>query len=53
MREFLDIDMSKQQQSSDWAAATLSKEQMDYAASDVLHLHRLKAQLDRSANQLV
>jgi len=46
VKELLNIDMSKQQQSSDWAAATLSKEQMDYAASDVLHLHRLKAQLD-------
>jgi len=46
VKELLNIDLSKQQQSSDWAAASLSKEQMDYAASDVLHLHRLKAQLD-------
>jgi ribonuclease D len=47
VREFLDIEISKQQQSSDWAAAELSKEQLDYAASDVLYLHRLKEELDR------
>lgn len=46
VKELLNIDLSKQQQSSDWAAATLSKEQMDYAASDVLHLHKLKERLD-------
>lgn len=46
VKELLNIDLSKQQQSSDWAAATLSPEQLNYAASDVLHLHRLKAQLD-------
>jgi ribonuclease D len=45
-RELLGIDMSKQQQSSDWGAAELSKEQLAYAASDVLHLHELKARLD-------
>jgi ribonuclease D len=45
-RELLGIDMSKQQQSSDWGAAELSKEQLAYAASDVLHLHELKAKLD-------
>ena len=38
--------MSKQQQSSDWGAQTLTPEQMDYAASDVLYLHRLKQKLD-------
>ena len=40
-REMLDIDLSKQQQSSDWGAPELSKEQQAYAASDVLYLHRL------------
>jgi ribonuclease D len=44
--ELLGLDMSKQQQSSDWAALTLSPEQQAYAASDVLHLHALKARLD-------
>jgi ribonuclease D len=45
-RELLGIDMSKQQQSSDWGADTLSEAQLAYAASDVLHLHKLKDQLD-------
>ncbi len=45
-REFLSVDLSKQQQSSDWGAPELSPEQMAYAASDVLHLHRLKEKLD-------
>lgn len=45
-RELLGVDLSKQQQSSDWAAETLSDEQLKYAASDVLHLHGLKARLD-------
>ncbi|MDP2802990.1 MAG: ribonuclease D [Phreatobacter sp.] len=45
-RELLGIDMSKVQQSSDWAADTLSAAQLDYAASDVLHLHALKERLD-------
>lgn len=40
--ELLGVSLSKQQQSSDWAAATLSPEQLDYAASDVLYLHRLR-----------
>ena len=40
-RELLDIDLSKQQQSSDWAAETLTDAQLAYAASDVLHLHAL------------
>jgi ribonuclease D len=46
VRELLGIDLSKQQQSSDWAAATLSEAQLAYAASDVLHLHALRAKLD-------
>ncbi len=41
-RELLGIDLSKQQQSSDWAAETLSDAQLEYAASDVLHLHALR-----------
>jgi ribonuclease D len=45
-KELLGIDLSKQQQTSDWGAETLSEEQMTYAASDVLHLHALKAKLD-------
>jgi ribonuclease D len=45
-RELLGVDLSKQQQSSDWGAAELSDEQLRYAASDVLYLHRLKAILD-------
>ena len=45
-RELLDIDMSKQQQSSDWGADTLSEAQQAYAASDVLYLHQLKSRLD-------
>ena len=45
-KELLGIDLSKQQQSSDWGAAELTQEQLNYAASDVLHLHALKAHLD-------
>jgi ribonuclease D len=45
-RELLGIDMSKQQQSSDWASAELSPAQLEYAASDVVHLHQIKARLD-------
>lgn len=45
-RELLGIDMSKQQQSSDWGAEALSDAQLAYAASDVLHLHALKDRLD-------
>jgi ribonuclease D len=44
--ELLDIDLNKQQQSSDWGRETLSDQQKYYAASDVLHLHALKARLD-------
>lgn len=45
LRELLDIDISKQQQSSDWAAEDLSPAQLEYAASDVLHLHALRDKL--------
>lgn len=45
-RELLGVELSKQQQSSDWAAATLSEAQLSYAASDVLHLHALREKLD-------
>ncbi|WP_428408575.1 ribonuclease D [Hyphococcus sp.] len=45
-RELLGIEISKQQQSSDWGADQLSEAQIDYAASDVLHLHALKEKLD-------
>lgn len=45
-RELLGVELSKQQQTSDWGADGLSDEQMAYAASDVLHLHALKARLD-------
>ena len=46
VRELLGVELSKQQQSSDWGADTLSQAQLEYAASDVLHLHALKARLD-------
>jgi ribonuclease D len=45
-RELVGVDLSKQQQSSDWGAADLSDAQVAYAASDVLHLHAIKAKLD-------
>lgn len=45
-RETVGVDMSKQQQSSDWGAATLTEAQLAYAASDVLHLHAIKKVLD-------
>ncbi|MFY0638375.1 ribonuclease D [Maricaulis maris] len=41
-RELVGADMNKQQQSSDWGAVELSQAQLDYAASDVLHLHKLR-----------
>ncbi|MCB1338270.1 MAG: ribonuclease D [Maritimibacter sp.] len=44
--ELVGVDVSKQQQQSDWGAETLTDAQLDYAASDVLYLHRLKAELD-------
>lgn len=45
-KELLGVDLSKVQQSSDWGAPNLSADQLAYAASDVLHLHALKARLD-------
>ncbi len=45
-REMLGVDLSKAQQSSDWAADELSDAQLEYAASDVLYLHRLKEKFD-------
>lgn len=47
LQELLGVDISKQQQSSDWGTVTLSQAQVDYAASDVLYLHRLRKELDR------
>ena len=47
VRELLNVDLSKQQQSSDWGGEVLSQAQLDYAASDVLYLHDLKRHLDR------
>ena len=41
VQEILDIDISKREQSSDWGTETLSESQKEYAASDVLHLHKL------------
>ena len=46
VREVLNIDLSKQQQSSDWGAQSLTEAQLAYAASDVLHLHGLRERLD-------
>ncbi|MGO4713642.1 ribonuclease D [Bradyrhizobium sp. 2TAF24] len=46
VRELLGVELSKQQQSSDWGAATLTEAQLAYAASDVLHLHQLRQRLD-------
>jgi ribonuclease D len=45
-REILGLEISKQQQSSDWGAAELSEAQLEYAASDVLHLHVIKDALE-------
>jgi ribonuclease D len=47
LQELVGVDVSKQQQTSDWGAEDLTEAQMDYAASDVLYLHRLKEELDR------
>lgn len=47
LQELIGIDISKQQQTSDWGAEELSEAQLEYAASDVLYLHRLKEELDR------
>ncbi|MEL7027942.1 MAG: ribonuclease H-like domain-containing protein [Pseudomonadota bacterium] len=46
VRELAGVDLSKQQQSSDWGSAKLSDAQLEYAASDVLYLHRVKVKLD-------
>jgi len=46
VRELLNIDLSKQQQSSDWGSDSLTEPQLAYAASDVLHLHALRERLD-------
>jgi ribonuclease D len=46
LQELLDVDISKHQQQSDWGAADLTAAQLDYAASDVLYLHRLREALD-------
>jgi ribonuclease D len=46
VRELLGVEISKEQQSSDWGAAALSEKQLAYAASDVAHLHQLKTILD-------
>ena len=47
VKELINVDISKQQQSSDWAAETLTQAQLQYAASDVLHLHELRAHLNK------
>jgi len=46
VKELLNVEISKQQQTSDWGAAELSDAQREYAASDVRYLHQLKAKLD-------
>jgi len=46
LRELLGVEISKQQQSSDWGADTLSDAQLNYAASDVLHLHAVREKLE-------
>jgi ribonuclease D len=51
VRELLGIELSKQQQLSDWGAGSLSDAQVAYAASDVLHLHALKQRLDAILNR--
>jgi ribonuclease D len=45
-KDLLGVDLKKEQQTSDWGASSLSEEQLRYAASDVLHLHALRARLD-------
>jgi ribonuclease D len=47
LQDLVGVDISKMQQQSDWGAATLTNAQLDYAASDVLYLHRLKDALDQ------
>ena len=45
-KELLNIDISKKQQSSDWSNPNLSEEQINYAATDVIHLHEIREKLD-------
>jgi ribonuclease D len=47
-KDLLSLEIDKQQQTTDWGAATLTPEQIEYAATDVLHLHRLRALLDEA-----
>lgn len=47
LNDLVGVDVSKQQQTSDWGAEELTPAQLEYAASDVLHLHALKAELER------
>jgi ribonuclease D len=51
LRELLGVEISKQQQSSDWGAEHLSEAQLTYAASDVLYLHQLKEKFDELLNR--
>ena len=46
-KELLNIELSKQMQSSDWGAEALTEQQINYAASDVLYLHKIKEELDK------
>ena len=46
LNDLVSVDVSKQQQTSDWGAEVLTEAQLDYAASDVLYLHRLRSELD-------
>ena len=45
-RELVGVDLNKEQQSSDWASSSLSSQQIEYAAADVLYLHKIKEKLD-------
>ena len=47
LSDLVGVDISKQQQTSDWGAEELTQAQLEYAASDVLHLHALKAELEK------
>ena len=51
LQDLITVDVSKHQQSSDWGNPVLTKAQIDYAASDVLYLHRLKQELDIRLNR--
>ena len=50
-KELLSIELSKDQQSSNWGGTNISKKQKEYAANDVLHLHKIKYQLEQLLNQ--